>query len=60
MRDAIHVMPINDLKEHEQSSCCPCRPRIEEKGHLIVHRSWDRREHDEQAATTCKRAKVDQ
>ena len=42
----IHVTPINDLEEHEESSTCKCQPSvIEENGELIiVHNSFDGRE----------------
>jgi hypothetical protein len=45
----IHVMPVDDLKEHVFENC-PCNPRIEvEGGNLIyVHNSWDGREYIEQ------------
>ncbi len=41
----IHVYPQNDLALHElEGKECPCLPRVEEDGQLIVHNSWDRRE----------------
>lgn len=42
----IHVLPINDLEEHEELSTCKCSPKlIEENGELIlIHNSFDRRE----------------
>lgn len=41
-----HVLPINDLEEHEESSTCKCEPKvINEEGELIiVHNSFDGRE----------------
>ncbi|HYE68381.1 MAG TPA: hypothetical protein VEA58_07195 [Anaerovoracaceae bacterium] len=42
----IHVLPINDLKPHEETTTCHCEPNIiEESGELIVvHNSFDGRE----------------
>ena len=49
----VHVFPLNDTKSHELSVGCHCQPRVEnvEKGVIVVHNSYDWREHDEQAAT---------
>lgn len=43
---AIHILPINDLKEHEESSTCECSPTLEiENGEMIfIHNSYDGRE----------------
>lgn len=43
---AFHIMPINDLKEHEQLSTCECCPKLEiENGEMIfVHNAYDKRE----------------
>lgn len=43
---AYHVLPVNDLKEHEESSTCACCPKlIIENGEMIfVHNSYDGRE----------------
>ena len=42
----IHVLPTNDLREHEESENCHCEPRIEFEGNgrIIVHHSYDHRE----------------
>jgi len=42
----LHILPINDLEEHEELSTCKCNPKlIEENGELIlVHNSFDKRE----------------
>ena len=49
----IHVLPINDVKPHKESSTCECEPRVEivEGGMLVVHNSWDGREWVEKANT---------
>lgn len=60
MSDRVHVIPLGDLYEHEDSLFCPCSPYPEDDGRVIVHNAWDGREVDEQAATTNKRPKVDQ
>jgi len=43
---AYHILPINDIKEHEESSTCECAPKvITENGELIIiHNSYDGRE----------------
>lgn len=47
---ALHVYPINDLKEHDLASTCECGPRLEiENGEMIfIHTSYDGREIIEQ------------
>lgn len=45
--DKIHVVPTNDLREHEDSEACWCRPTEDEDG-VIVHHSMDRREEYEE------------
>ena len=42
----IHILPINDLEAHEESTTRKCEPKIiEENGELIVvHNSFDGRE----------------
>lgn len=41
----IHVMPINDLLEHQQSRNCLCNPEDDEG--VIIHNSLDGRENFE-------------
>jgi hypothetical protein len=48
----LHVIPLRDLKEHECSITCSCKPKVEEQGKLIVHNSWDRREEFEKYGRT--------
>lgn len=46
----IHVLPLNDLKEHMESIDCECHPKLTYvgEGNLIVtHNSYDGREHFE-------------
>lgn len=47
----LHILPRNDIQEHEESTCCACRPRVECEGAeiLVVHNSFDGREMVEQA-----------
>jgi hypothetical protein len=43
----IHVLPINDLKPHEEEgTMCPCGPVVEWEHDeaLVIHNSFDRRE----------------
>ena len=42
-----HILPINDIKEHEESSSCHCVPKSEilENGDIMItHNSFDGRE----------------
>lgn len=45
---AYHVLPIDDIKPHEESSTCPCCPKVEileSNGEMvIIHNSFDGRE----------------
>lgn len=46
-RRAVHIVPINDLQEHDDcSEQCWCAPRVErlESGVLVIHQSADGRE----------------
>lgn len=45
----IHVLPIDDLRPHERSDRCWCRPkRDDEEPRVVVHTSMDQRETYEQ------------
>lgn len=42
-----HLLPIDDLEEHQENSTCKCLPKSEvlENGDLmIIHNSFDKRE----------------
>jgi hypothetical protein len=43
---SLHVIPLNDLKEHEECSTCECKPTLEKiDGEMMfVHNSYDSRE----------------
>lgn len=46
----IHILPVNDLKPHSESTTCECLPSIEmlENGEImVVHNSFDGRENNE-------------
>lgn len=48
-----HVLPINDIQEHEEDSTCKCNPTAEvlENGDImLVHNSFDGREAREQSS----------
>ena len=48
-QDCIHVIPINDLREHECRADCWCNPTPDdEEPFVIVHHSMDRREEYEE------------
>lgn len=45
----VHVMPEDDLREHDISESCWCAPRPDvEEEFVMVHNSMDRREEYEQ------------
>lgn len=50
----IHILPINDLKEHTEQSTCDCKPKvITENGELIcIHNAFDGRQFKEQLLET--------
>jgi hypothetical protein len=49
--EKIHITPINDLKEHQESVNCHCEPRTEYINDtlLIIHNAYDKRESLEKA-----------
>lgn len=53
--DDVHVVPLNDLREHVDSRWCPCHPSlaaaVEGPGIVVVHNAWDCRELTEQIPT---------
>lgn len=58
MSQAVHVLPVNDLREHSESIACECRPRVEQydSHSLVIHNSWDGREITEQAVDATEAA----
>lgn len=41
-----HIIPLNDLKEHEESSTCHCEPTLEmlDNGEImLIHNAYDGR-----------------
>lgn len=55
LQEVRHVVPVDDLRLHDLSPSCWCRPREEtpgETGWLYVHRAADMREESELVATT--------
>ena len=40
----LHVIPLNDLREHEVSPTCWCRPTPDEEHDVFVHHALDGRE----------------
>ncbi len=58
LRETVHVLPLNDLKPHEQSRACECRPAVEryENGDVVIHNSYDGREIAEQACDYAEQA----
>jgi hypothetical protein len=43
MSDIYHILPINDIREHEESIDCWCEPEEDING-VIIHNSADGRE----------------
>jgi hypothetical protein len=44
-RDAVHVIPLNDLREHAENPYCWCKPeRCLDEERIIVHNAADGRE----------------
>ena len=39
-----HVVPLDDIREHEQDASCWCAPRVNEELNLVTHNSADNRE----------------
>lgn len=44
----IHVIPLNDLREHTCAPDCWCKPTLDESDPIYVHHAMDRREEYEQ------------
>lgn len=42
--ERVHVVPVNDLKEHEPHDDCWCGPETDENSGVIVHAAMDERE----------------
>jgi hypothetical protein len=42
----VHVIPVNDMREHDEQPGCWCEPRVEAEGEgvVIIHNSMDGRE----------------
>lgn len=41
----LHVVPINDLRDHEDSEGCWCKPwRLDDEPDVVVHNAMDGRE----------------
>jgi hypothetical protein len=46
MTQLLHVIPLNDLMVHHESTTCPCNPQQNEDG-VVVHNAFDGREFKE-------------
>ena len=47
--EALHVVPINDLREHVASKDCWCKPTEDDKfDDIWIHHAMDRREEYEE------------
>lgn len=44
MTDICHILPVDDVKEHQNHAACKCHPVIAEGGLLVIHNAWDGRE----------------
>lgn len=46
----IHILPTNDIKEHEETTTCECNPQVEIQDNaeiLVIHNAFDGREYFE-------------
>lgn len=49
MSEQLHVMPEGDLREHQESRDCWCKPQPDaEEPSVLIHNALDRRESYEQ------------
>ena len=42
-----HILPVDDIKPHEELSTCACEPKVEKAPNgdlLVLHNSYDGRE----------------
>lgn len=54
IREMIHILPVNDLKEHEESVHCHCQPKVDWVDEIVIHNAYDKREIVEQAKSILK------
>lgn len=48
-KDRVHVMPLGDLREHEESEQCWCKPQPDvDEPAVLIHNALDGRESYEQ------------
>ena len=40
----IHVIPNNDIHEHESTIYCHCKPEIRWGERIVIHNAYDHRE----------------
>lgn len=40
----MHVVPLNDLRDHVADMSCWCDPAVSEDGMVVTHHSMDQRE----------------
>jgi hypothetical protein len=50
---AIHVVPLNDWREHELSKACWCRPVKDQEEDIWIHNAMDGREAFETGELNC-------
>jgi hypothetical protein len=43
----VHVVPMDDLREHYLTQDCACAPQTDDDPRVIVHNSYDQREKSE-------------
>lgn len=48
LRETVHIVPLNDLREHAASKDCWCKPTEDAVDDVWVHHSMDRREEYEE------------
>lgn len=55
----LHILPINDIKPHEDTTTCHCNPSVEvtDSGDMmVIHNSFDGRENYEKKQNKQKKA----
>jgi hypothetical protein len=54
-----HIIPVNDLEEHEETTTCKCEPEVHHINNnmVIIHSAFDGREGLEQVEEILKNLK---
>lgn len=45
MNEWVHIVPINDLQEHNTDNhICDCNPELDHENELVIHSAFDGRD----------------